>query len=71
MRDIVRRRYQGVCIHTQVFATMEVAQESDTSEQIADEKFKRDILHPASLHFDTRRRAEIEFKRVGNLRCAA
>ena len=47
---------------------MEVAQQTDTTEQIADEMFKPEIARPASSDLDTRRCEEFEFDPVRGVR---
>ena len=66
MRDGTGRLDQPGGIHVKVFAAMEVTQESDTAEQIADKVFKRQVTRPLSSEFDTGGCEKFEFNHISD-----
>jgi hypothetical protein len=66
MRDGTGRLDQPGGIHVKVFAAMEVTQESDTAEQIADKVFKRQVTRPLSSEFDTGGCEKFEFEPISD-----
>ena len=46
---------------------MEVIQQTDTAEQVADKVFKPEIARPVSSDFDTRRRKKFQFDPMSNI----